>query len=82
MSFLKTEDMKTVYVIDKNTMKASEVFNVTIEEPFDIVFCKDRQTKKRYIMVRTKNADFYDLSARQLFETKYSQYDNITIEVR
>lgn len=74
--------MKTIYVIDKNAMKVSEVFNVAIKEPFDIVFCKDRQTKKQYIMARTKNADFYDFSTRQLFETKYSQYDNIAIEVR
>lgn len=74
--------MKYLYIIDNNTKQMVQIHPVAVEEPYDIVFCKDRKTKQRYVMVRTKEADPFDISKRQLFETKYCQYDDISVGIK
>ena len=74
--------MKYLYVIDKNTNKPVEINQVAIEGPHKIIFCKDRKTKQRYIMVRQELSDPFDISKQQLFITKFCQYDNVSVCIK
>ena len=74
--------MKYLYIIDAKTNMPVEINPIAIDGPHQIVFCKDRKTKQRYVMVREENSDPFDLSKRQLFETKYCQYDDIGVVIK
>ena len=74
--------MKYLYIVDAKTKIPVEINPIVINGPYQIVFCKDRKTKKRYVMVREENSDPFDFSKRQLFETKYCQYDNILVQIK
>ena len=74
--------MKYLYIIDAKTKMPVEINPIAINGPYQIVFCKDRKTKQRYVMVREENSDPFDLSKRQLFETKYCQYDDIGVVIK
>ena len=74
--------MKYLYIVDAKTKMPVEINPIAINGPYQIVFCKDRKTKKRYVMVREENSDPFDISKRQLFETKYCQYDDISVSIQ
>ena len=74
--------MKYLYIIDAKTKMPVEINPIAIDGPYQIVFCKDRKTKQRYVMVREKNSNPFDFSKRQLFKTKYCQYDDIFAQIQ
>ena len=73
--------MKTLYLIDERTKHVIQTCQVFIDEPFEIIFCKDRATKQRYVMVRTKGSDPFNITKRQLFETRFCQYDGVVVQI-
>ena len=74
--------MPNLYIIDNKTKQLVQINPVVIDGPHEIVFCKDRKTNQRYVMVRTKESDPFDISKRQLFETRYCQYDDISVGIK
>ena len=66
--------MLLLEVVEIGTDKVLERFPVSVDDP-EILFVKDRQTKRRYVMIRKKGSDPY--SKKQLFETKYDQYSPV-----
>lgn len=74
--------MKTLYVIDNKKKAVVESFQVNVKEPHQVIMCKDRKSKQRYIMVRTENSDPFNTASRQLFKTNYCQYDDVSIDIR
>ncbi|MBP5725346.1 MAG: hypothetical protein J6X18_17440 [Bacteroidales bacterium] len=73
--------MKTLYLIDECAKNVVQTCQVFVEEPFEVIFCKDRTTKRQYVMVRTKGSDPYDITKRQLFETRFCQYDGVVAQI-
>lgn len=73
--------MDRIHLIDNNLKAETFVFTVAIPEPYICLMVKDRQTKQHYLMVRTKGADPFDLSKKQLFPIPYSQYDDVDIQI-
>ena len=73
--------MKTVYLINERTKNVVQACQVFVEEPLEVIFCKDRKTKQRYVMVRTKGSDPFDITKRQLFETRFCQYDGVVAQI-
>ena len=73
--------MNRLHIIDEITKKETFVFDIFVNEPFNILFVKDRETKQRYLMVRESGADPYDVTKRQLFPIPYCQYDNIELQI-
>lgn len=73
--------MDRLHIIDNTIHKETFVFDVVIPEPYNCIMVKDRQTKQRYLMVRTKGADPFDVTKRQLFPVPYTQYDDIDIQI-
>lgn len=72
--------MKILHLIDNNKKKETFSFPIIIPEPVDILFVKDRATKVRYLMIRTKGEDPYE-GHKQLHEVPYNQYDNVSLEL-
>ncbi|MBP5722952.1 MAG: hypothetical protein J6X18_05195 [Bacteroidales bacterium] len=75
-------NLKTVYFIDKRTKHVVQTCQVFVEEPLEVIFCKDRKNKQRYLMVRTKGSDPFDITKRQLFETRFCQYDGVVVQIK
>ena len=73
--------MNRLHIIDEITKKETFVFDIFVNEPFNILFVKDRQTKQKYIMVREKDADPFDMTKCQLLPVPYCQYDSIELQV-
>lgn len=73
--------MDKLHIIDNNLKAETFVFTVAIPEPYSCIMVKDRTTKQWYIMVRTKGADPFDVTKRQLFPVPYTQYDDIDIQI-
>lgn len=74
--------MKYLYIVDPKTKMPVEINPIAINGPYQIVFCKDRKTKQRYVMVRVEKSDPFDFSKRQLFETQYCQYDDVAVVIK
>ncbi|MBP5723827.1 MAG: hypothetical protein J6X18_09695 [Bacteroidales bacterium] len=73
--------MKTLYIIDNRTKNVVQVCPVAIDEPYEVIFCKDRKTKQKCVMVRTKGCNPFDISKRQVFQTNFCQYDDVSVQV-
>lgn len=73
--------MTRIHIIDRNLNQETFVFDIVIDEPYNFLFVKDRETKQRYLMVRTSGADPFDVSKRQLFPIPYCQYDNVELQL-
>lgn len=71
--------MKTYYVLN-DKRQVLYALPIDLPEPVQTIFCKDRQTKQRYLMFRTVTEN--SLTAPKiLLPVKFSQYDGISIAV-
>ena len=73
--------MDKLHIIDNNLKAETFVFTVAIPKPYNCIMVKDRTTKQWYVMVRTKDADPFNITKKQLFPVPYTQYDNIDIQI-
>lgn len=71
---------KIVHIIENKTKKETFVFPIAVPEPIDFLFVKDRKTKEKYLLVRTKGEDPYT-GHKQLFSVPYDQYSDVSLEV-
>jgi hypothetical protein len=60
--------------------KRQLIFTVPVDlpQPVQVIFCKDRKTKQRYLMFRTIT-DNALTAPKMLIPVMFSQYDGITI---
>ena len=54
------------------------VVPVDLPQPVQIIFCKDRKTKQRYLMFRTITSNALT-APKMLIPVMFSQYDGINI---
>jgi len=73
--------MKILHIIDDSTKKITHVIPITVPEPHDFLFVKDRKTKEKFIMIRTHGEDPYE-GHKQLQKVPYDQYSNVSLEVQ
>lgn len=70
--------MLTIEVIDNPTGKLILRLPVSVPEPVDVLFTKDRQTKQNYLYIRTKG-ELPDGKNIQKFPVEWDQYSNVTV---
>ena len=71
--------MKCIEVVENRTGKLLARFPVTVPQPVDVIFTKDRSTKQKYLTIRTKSSDPFDKTKRQDFPVQWNQYSEISL---
>ncbi len=70
--------MLAIEVVDASSDKVLERFPTTLENP-EPLFVKDRSTKHKYVMIRTRGSA--PDAKKQLFETRYDQYSGVYFRI-
>lgn len=66
--------MVALEIVENSTNKVLTRFPIGVDDP-EPLFVKDRVTKKRYVMVRTKGSA--PVKKKQLFEDEWDQYSPV-----
>ena len=78
--------MGTVHIVDNKTKKETHSFKFSVEEPYEMLFVKNRETQQNYLMIRTS----YDSSnpyekpeneSCEKFEVPYDRYSDVSLEL-
>lgn len=69
--------MKTYKILNSKRQQLFEL-QVSIPEPIQVIFCKDRNSKQRYLMFRTITENALT-APKMVFPVPFCQYDGITI---
>ena len=69
--------MRNYYMLNSKK-EFLKTIHIDLPEPIQVVFCKNRKTKQRYIMFRTMTQNALT-APKMIVPTEYSQYDGIML---